>query len=80
MDGVELIFTKEAVHQVAHEAQKRKTGARALRSIIEEVMLNIMYEIPSIGNVRKCIMTPDVIDKKEEPTLIYAEEMKREAS
>ncbi|HEY3999813.1 MAG TPA: ATP-dependent Clp protease ATP-binding subunit ClpX [Candidatus Xenobia bacterium] len=80
MDGVELIFTKEAVHSIAFEAQKRKTGARALRSIIEEVMLNIMYEIPSIGNVRKCIMTPDVIEKREEPTLIYAEEMQREAS
>ncbi|MHB2019658.1 MAG: ATP-dependent Clp protease ATP-binding subunit ClpX, partial [Candidatus Xenobia bacterium] len=80
MDGVDLVFTKEAVNSIAFEAQKRKTGARALRSIIEEVMLDIMFDIPSVGNVRKCIVTPDVIEKKQEPTLIYAEEMKREAS
>ncbi len=80
MDGVDLVFTKEAVTAVAREAQKRKTGARALRSILEEVMLDIMYEIPSLPNVRKCIITPEVIEKKEEPSLIFVEEMKKEAS
>ncbi|MBI3926320.1 MAG: ATP-dependent Clp protease ATP-binding subunit ClpX [Armatimonadetes bacterium] len=80
MDGVDLVFTKEAVAAAAREAQKRKTGARALRSILEEIMLDIMYEVPSLTNVRKCIITPEVIDKTEEPTLIFVEEMKKEAS
>lgn len=80
MDGVDLVFTKEAVSCIAREAQKRKTGARALRSILEEVMLDIMYEVPSLQNIRKCIITPEVIEKKAEPTLIFVEEMKKEAS
>lgn len=80
MDGVDLVFTKEAVSCIAREAQKRKTGARALRSILEEVMLDIMYEVPSLQSIRKCIITPEVIEKKSEPTLIFVEEMKKEAS
>ncbi len=80
MDGVDLVFTKEAVAVVAREAQTRKTGARALRSIIEEVMLNIMYEVPSLPNARKCVITPEVIERKAEPTIIFVEEMKQEAS
>lgn len=80
MDGVELVFTKEAVSAIACEAQKRKTGARALRSIMEEVMLDIMYEIPSMTNVQKCVITPEVIEKGAEPTLIFVEEIKKEAS
>jgi len=80
MDGVELIFTKEALTAISAEAHKRKTGARALRSIIEEVMMNIMYEIPSLDNVRKCIVTPEVILRKEEPTLICLDDLKKEAS
>jgi ATP-dependent Clp protease ATP-binding subunit ClpX len=80
MDGVDLVFTKEAVSCIAREAQKRKTGARALRSILEEVMLDIMYEVPSLPSIRKCIITPEVIEKKAEPTLIFVEEMKKEAS
>jgi ATP-dependent Clp protease ATP-binding subunit ClpX len=80
MDAVELIFTKEGIASIAAEAQKRKTGARALRSIIEEIMLNIMYEIPSCTNVRKCVITPEVVDGKEEPALIYVEDVQKEAS
>lgn len=80
MDGVDLVFTKEAITSIATEAQKRKTGARALRSIMEENMLDIMYEIPSMTNVSKCIITPEVIEKKEQPTLIYSEELEKEAS
>lgn len=80
MDGVDLVFTKEAIAAIATEAQKRKTGARALRSIMEENMLDIMYEIPSLSNVTKCIITPEVIENGEKPTLIYAEEMEKEAS
>ncbi|MBI2251312.1 MAG: ATP-dependent Clp protease ATP-binding subunit ClpX [Armatimonadetes bacterium] len=80
LDGVELTFTKEAVSSIAKEAKARKTGARALRSIIEEVMLNIMYEIPSLKRVKQCIVTPSVIEQKKEPTLIYLEELQKEAS
>jgi len=80
MDGVDLVVSKEAVASIATEAQTRKTGARALRSIIEEIMINIMYEIPSLNNVRKCIVTPEVVQKRQEPTLIYMDEMQQEAS
>ncbi len=80
MDGVDLVFTKEAISCIAVEAMKRKTGARALRSIIEENMLDIMYEIPSLTNVNKCIITPEVIEKGEKPTLLYSEELEKEAS
>ncbi|MEW6283115.1 MAG: ATP-dependent Clp protease ATP-binding subunit ClpX [Candidatus Eremiobacterota bacterium] len=79
MDGVDLVFTKEAVGSIAREAQTRKTGARALRSIVEEVMLEVMYEIPSLTNARKCIITPEVIEKRAEPKLMFVEDM-REAS
>lgn len=80
LDGVELLFVPDALTAIAAEAQKRRTGARALRSIIEEVMLNIMFEIPSLTNVKKCVVTADVIEKKVEPTLITVEEKKKEAS
>ena len=80
MDGVDLVFTKEAIASIAREAQKRKTGARALRSIMEENMLDIMYEIPSLTNVTKCIITHEVIDKKETATLIYNDEIEEKAS
>lgn len=80
MDGVDLVFTKEAIASIAQEAQKRKTGARALRSIMEENMLDIMYEIPSLSNVTKCIITPEVIQGDGEPTLIHAEEIEEKAS
>jgi ATP-dependent Clp protease ATP-binding subunit ClpX len=78
MDGVDLVFTKEAIAAIAKEAQKRKTGARALRSIMEENMLDIMYEIPSLNNITKCIITPEVIESGETPTLIHTEEIVEE--
>lgn len=81
MDGVDLVFTKEAITSIATEAQKRKTGARALRSIMEENMLDIMFEIPSLTNVNKCIITPEVIESGAQPTLLYnTEELEKEAS
>ncbi|MCL6518386.1 MAG: ATP-dependent Clp protease ATP-binding subunit ClpX [Armatimonadetes bacterium] len=75
-DGVELSFTDDALAAIAHEAMKRSIGARALRAIIEEVMLNIMYEIPSVGGVKKCIIDADVILGKKEPKLITIDEMR----
>lgn len=80
MDHVELMFTKDGISSIACEAQKRKTGARALRSIIEEIMLNIMYEIPSRSNVHKCVITKEVVEGKEEPRLCYVEDIQKEAS
>jgi len=70
MDGVELEFTEDALKAIARKAIELKTGARGLRSIIEGVMMEIMYEIPSIPNVKKCIITEDAVNKKAKPTLV----------
>ena len=79
MDGVDLQFTKEALAAIATRAQSRKTGARGLRSILEEVMLDVMYDLPSMQGVKKCIVNKDVIEKKEPPALIYQEQKKEPA-
>ena len=76
-DGVDLIVTEDALDAIAGEAMKRKMGARALRAIIEEVMLNIMYEIPSAKDVKKCIVTEDTILHKKEPTLVTLSEVSK---
>ncbi len=68
MDGVELKFSPEAVDLIAAEAIKRKTGARALRSIVEEIMLDVMYEIPSKENLKEFVITADMVKKPEELT------------
>jgi ATP-dependent Clp protease ATP-binding subunit ClpX len=70
MDGIELTFTKEALIAIAQRAQTRKTGARGLRSILEEVMLDVMYDLPSLTNVKKCIINKEVIDGTQTPVLI----------
>lgn len=76
-DGVDLVFTEDALQAIAAEAMNRGMGARALRSIIEEVMLNIMYEIPSSKDVKKCIVSEDTILHKKEPTLVTLSEVKQ---
>ena len=65
MDGVELKFEDEAISMIAEEAIKRKTGARALRSIVEELMLDIMYEIPSREDIKVFTITADMVEKKK---------------
>jgi len=70
-DNVKLKFTDEACAAIAREALKRKTGARGLRAIIENVMLDIMYEIPSQTDIEECVITADMITKKEKPILTY---------
>ena len=70
-DNVKLKFTDKAYIAIAREAVKRKTSARGLRGILEEVMLDIMYEVPSQPNVKECVITEDVINKKEKPILTY---------
>ncbi len=73
MDGVTLEFEKEALHLIAKKAIERKTGARGLRSIIEETMLDIMYDIPSRDDIEKCIITKDMVENKVEPTLVLSD-------
>jgi ATP-dependent Clp protease ATP-binding subunit ClpX len=60
-ENVKLEFTDEALHAVSQQAIARKAGARGLRSILEHIMLDVMYEIPSQSNIRKCIVTEDVV-------------------
>jgi len=75
-DGVDLVLTDDALDAISSEAMKRGMGARALRTIIEEVMLNIMYEVPSNKDIKKCIVTAETILEKKEPTLVTLSEMK----
>jgi ATP-dependent Clp protease ATP-binding subunit ClpX len=69
-DDVELAFTDEALDAIADEALKRGTGARGLRAILEEVLLEVMYELPSRSDVNKCVVDRDVVMSKVPPTLI----------
>ena len=73
-DKVELVFTDEALEATAEKALKQKTGARGLKTIIEEVLLDVMYEIPSQESVRKCVVTRDVIDGKRGPVVVTRNE------
>jgi ATP-dependent Clp protease ATP-binding subunit ClpX len=77
LDGVSLEFKEEALEAVAKEAIKRSTGARGLRAILEEIMLDVMYDIPSRGDVTKCVVTKEVILKKEDPLLVTVERKKK---
>ncbi len=69
-DGVELSFTDDALEAIADKAIKRKTGARGLRAIMESVMLDVMYDIPTLDNIEKCIITKDVVEGAEKPQLV----------
>lgn len=71
MEGVELEFQREALMEVVQKAKERKTGARGLRSIMEEQMLAIMYELPDKKSLRKVVVTPDVIRNGGEPHYIF---------
>jgi ATP-dependent Clp protease ATP-binding subunit ClpX len=70
-DNVRLRFTDGAYSAIAKEAIRRKTGARGLRAILEDIMLDVMYEIPSQDGIKECLVTEDVIIKRERPVLIY---------
>jgi len=76
-DGVELVFTDGALREIAREAMQRSTGARALRTIIEEVMLNIMYEIPSTADVQKCLIEEKTVRERIDPILISSGELRQ---
>lgn len=72
MDNVELIFTSDALHATAELAERRGTGARGLRTTLEEVLLDVMYELPSLQGVRKCVVTADVLYQRRPPLLLTA--------
>lgn len=74
LDGVELEFEEEALREIAKEATKRKTGARGLRSIIENVVMDLMYEIPSDEYIEKCIVTKETVAEGKDPIITYSKE------
>jgi ATP-dependent Clp protease ATP-binding subunit ClpX len=69
-DGIELHFADDALGAVADKALERNTGARGLRSILEEVLLEVQFELPSRGDVTKCVVTKETIEKNLKPTLV----------
>ncbi len=71
LEGVELKFTNEALIAVAKDALDRKSGARGLRAILENVMLDIMYDLPSLTGVQECVVGEEVISRGESPLLLY---------
>ncbi|MCK5533749.1 ATP-dependent Clp protease ATP-binding subunit ClpX [bacterium] len=73
LEGVELIFTKEAIIKVSKIAQKRGSGARGLRAIMEKIMLDIMYELPRHNDLQQCIINEEVITENKKPKLIKKE-------
>ena len=78
MDGVRLTFDEGALRLIAKEALNRKTGARGLRSIIEGIMRNVMYDVPSVEGVSACRVTKEVVEKKKDPVLTLDKKTKSE--
>jgi ATP-dependent Clp protease ATP-binding subunit ClpX len=78
METVELKFTEGALSAIATEAIKRRTGARGLRSILEEIMLDVMYDLPSKENIKECIISEDAVLRKKDPILVYENEETKE--
>ena len=78
MDDVELEFNHDALEAIVDKALERKTGARGLRSIIEEIMRDIMFEVPSTQNISKCIITKETVLDKKSPEIIYKDIIEKE--
>jgi ATP-dependent Clp protease ATP-binding subunit ClpX len=76
LEGVNLRFTDSALSAIASEALKRKSGARGLRAIMEKSMLDIMYNLPSIQNVKECVVGEDVVLQNEDPILLFEQTKK----
>ena len=77
LDGVKLEFTDDALMAIAHMAVERKTGARGLRSIMESLMMDTMYEIPSDDTIEECVVTKAAVDGESEPLTIHDESLKK---
>jgi ATP-dependent Clp protease ATP-binding subunit ClpX len=69
-DGIELVFSADALKAVADKALERETGARGLRSIIEEILLEVQFELPSRRDVKKCVVTKETVERGVKPTLV----------
>ena len=80
LEGVKLTFTEEALKSIANKAIKRKTGARALRSILEKILLDSMFDLPSLQSVEEVVVNEDAVDKDSEPLMIYSESSEEPAS
>jgi ATP-dependent Clp protease ATP-binding subunit ClpX len=73
-ERVKLRFAEGALETIAREAMKRKSGARGLRAILEEIMLDTMYDIPSQSGIKECVISEDVVTKREQPLMVYEKE------
>jgi ATP-dependent Clp protease ATP-binding subunit ClpX len=69
-DDIELVFAEDSLSAIADRALERETGARGLRSILEETLLDVQFELPSRRDVRKCVVTRETIEQKRKPTLV----------
>ncbi len=76
MENIDLKFTDKALREIVKLALKRKAGARGLRSIIEKVMLDIMFKLPSMNNVSECLISEEVILGQREPIIKYGKSKK----
>ncbi len=77
LEDVELVIDEPALREVVRRAQERKTGARALRTVLEEVMLDVFFQLPSLPNVAQCVITPEVVRREAAPTYIPRERTAR---
>ena len=77
MDEVELSFEEDAIEAIADKAFERKTGARGLRSIMESIMMDTMYEIPSDETIEACVVTKQAVEGNGEPVIIHQNDMRR---
>ncbi len=74
MENVQLKFTDDSLMAIAREAIQRKTGARGLRAIMEEIMLDVMYDLPSKSNIKECVISEEVVARSKPPILVYESE------
>ena len=77
MEGVKLTFPEEALHAISRRAIERKTGARGLRSIMESILLETMFDLPAMNGVEEVVISKDVVDGDAKPLLIYADRDKQ---
>ena len=77
MEDVKLTFQDDALHAISKRAIERKTGARGLRSIIESILLDTMFDIPGQEGVEEVVINADVVNKKAEPIVVHAKKAKK---
>jgi ATP-dependent Clp protease ATP-binding subunit ClpX len=80
MEGVKLRFQEEALHAIAKRAILRKTGARGLRSILEGILLETMFELPTLTGVQEVVITSDVVEGKARPLYTYSDKAEAQKS